>query len=168
MPHAMTSHNCSHRMCKWNTVYQISLHYNDVIMGAMTSQITSLMIVYSIVCSGADQKHQSSASLAFVWGIHHWLVNSPHKGPVTRKIFPFDDGIMLNHASVPCTIFHICMAAPYGYDTSTSIWYWEHAHYFSLHINKNFRFVFWPACGICSVNAEMVTQMYGQMKRQHL
>ena len=41
---------------------------------------------------GADQrKHQSSASLAFVRGIHRWPVHSPHKGPVTRKMFPFDD-----------------------------------------------------------------------------
>ena len=49
----------------------------------------------STVCSGADQrKHQSSASLAFVRGIHRWPVNSPHKGPVTRKMFPFDDVIM--------------------------------------------------------------------------
>ena len=55
-------------------------------MSAMASQITSLTIVYSIVYSGADQrKHQSSASLAFVRGIHRWPVNSQHKGPVTRK-----------------------------------------------------------------------------------
>ena len=46
-------------------------HYNDVMMGAMASQITSITIVYLSVYSGADQrKHQSSASLAFVWGIH--------------------------------------------------------------------------------------------------
>ena len=58
-------------------------------MGAMASQITSLIIVYSTVYSGADQrKHQSSASLAFVWGIYRWPVNSPHKWPVTRKMFP--------------------------------------------------------------------------------
>ena len=64
-------------------------------MGAMASQITSLTIVYSTVYSGADQsKHQSSASLAFVWGIHRGPVNSPHKWPVTRKMFPFDDVIM--------------------------------------------------------------------------
>ena len=64
-------------------------------MGAMASQITSLTIVYSAVYSGAGQrKHQSSASLAFVRGIHRWPVNSPHKGPVTRKMFPFDDVIM--------------------------------------------------------------------------
>ena len=70
-------------------------HYSDVIMGAMASQITSLTIVYSTVYSDADQrKHQSSASLAFVRGIHRWPVNSPHKWPVTRKMFPFDDIIM--------------------------------------------------------------------------
>ena len=72
------------------------LHYGDVIMGAIASQITSLTIVYSTVYSDADQiKHQSSASLAFLWGIHGGPVNSPHKWPVTRKMFPFDDVIML-------------------------------------------------------------------------
>ena len=41
---------------------------------------------------GADQrKHQSFVSLAFMWGIHRWPVNSPHKRQVTRKMFPFDD-----------------------------------------------------------------------------
>ena len=71
------------------------LHYNDVIMSAMASQITSLTIVYSIVYLSADQrKHQSSALLAFVRGIHRRPVNSPHKGPETRKMFPFDDVIM--------------------------------------------------------------------------
>ena len=65
-------------------------------MGAMSSQITSLAIVYSAVQSGEDQrKIQSSGSLAFVRGIHRGPVNSPHKWPVTRKMFPFDDGIML-------------------------------------------------------------------------
>ena len=74
-----------------------STHNNDVIMSEMASQITSLTIVYSTVCSCADQRqHQSSTSLAFVWGIHRWPVNSPHKGPVTRKIFPFDDVIMMS------------------------------------------------------------------------
>ena len=71
-------------------------YQNDVIMRAMASQITSLIIVYSIVYSGTDQrKHQSSASLAFVRGIHRWPVNSPHKWPITRKMLPFDDVIMM-------------------------------------------------------------------------
>ena len=64
-------------------------------MGAMTFQIISVSSVYSSVCSSVDQrKHQSSAPLAFVRRIHQWPVNSPHKGPVTRKMFPFDDVIM--------------------------------------------------------------------------
>ena len=64
-------------------------------MGTIASQITSLAIVYSAVYSEADQrKYQSSASQAFVLGIHRRPVNSPHKGPVTRKMFPFDDVIM--------------------------------------------------------------------------
>ena len=71
------------------------LFYNDVIMSAMSSHITSLAIVYSIVYSGAEErKHQSCASLAFVRRIHRRPVNSPHKGLVTRKTFPFDDVII--------------------------------------------------------------------------
>ena len=77
--------------CQWS----YPDHYGDVIMGAIASQITSLTIVYSTVYSDADQrKHQSSALLAFVRGIHRWPVNSPHKGPVRQKMFPFDDAIM--------------------------------------------------------------------------
>ena len=70
-------------------------HYIDVIMSTIASQITSLTSVYSIVYSDADQrKHQSSVWLAFVLGIHRGPVNSPHKWPVTRKVFPLDDVIM--------------------------------------------------------------------------
>ena len=72
-------------------------HYNGVTVSAMASQFTSLATVYSTVYSGADQtKHQSSASPAPVRGNHRWAVNSPRKGPVTRKMFPFDDVIMSN------------------------------------------------------------------------
>ena len=77
-------------------------------MGTVASQITSLTIVYSTVYSGADQsKHQSSASLAFVRGIHRGTVNSPHKWPVTRKMFPFDDVIM-HLSSQQCFCFRHC------------------------------------------------------------
>ena len=76
-------------------IMESKLHYIDVIMTTMASQITSLTVVYSTVYSDADQrKHQSSASLAFVRGIHRGPVNSPHKRPVTRNMFPFDDVIM--------------------------------------------------------------------------
>ena len=77
-------------------MYMIDVsHYDDVIMTMLASQITSLTVVYSIVYSGVNQrKHQSSASLAFVREIHRGPVNFPHKCPVTRKMFPFDDVIM--------------------------------------------------------------------------
>ena len=65
----------------------ISHHYSDVIMGAPASQITSLTIVYSNVYSGEDQrKDQSSASLAFVWGIHRWPVNSPQRASNAENV----------------------------------------------------------------------------------
>ena len=71
-------------------------HYTDVIMSVMASQITSLTIVYlTVYPRRRSKKNQSSASLAFVRGIHRSPVNSPHKGPVTRKMFPFDGVIMV-------------------------------------------------------------------------
>ena len=79
----------------------VTQHYSDVTIGTMASQITSLAIVCSTVYSSADQrKYQSSASMAFVRGIHRWPGNSPHKWPVTRKMFPFDDVIMNEVAHV--------------------------------------------------------------------
>ena len=86
-------------------------NYSDVIMGTMASQITSLTIVYSRFIQRAYQrKHQSSASLAFVRGIHRWPMNSPHKGS-NQKMFPFDDVIMIygschtrsSNKTHPCT-----------------------------------------------------------------
>ena len=62
-----------------------SPHYSDVIMGAMVSQTAGVSIVYSTVCSGADQRNIKAT---------RWPVNSPHKGPVTRRAFPPDDVIM--------------------------------------------------------------------------
>ena len=77
------------------SILAFNSHYDDVTMDGMASQITSLTIVYSTVYSGADKKkHQSPAPLAFVRGIHRGPVNSLHKWPVTRKLFPFDDVIM--------------------------------------------------------------------------
>ena len=64
-------------------------------MNAIPSQITSLFIACSTVDSGADQRrHLSYTSLAFVKESHRWPVNSVHKRPVTRKMFPFDDVII--------------------------------------------------------------------------
>ena len=98
-------------------------------MGAIASQITSLTIVYSIVYSDADQrKHQSSASLAFVQGIHRGTVNSPHKWPVTRKMFPFDDVIM-------------CGNKTRSVASKTMV-----IHYFTLWLRNSFRAVTF-SCG---------------------
>ena len=84
-------------------------------MSATASHITSLTIVYSIVYSDADQrKHQSSASLVFVRGIHRGPVNSPHKWPVTRKMFPFDDVIMPKHKTSASLSTH---SGQYGINT---------------------------------------------------
>ena len=89
-------------------------------MDSIASQITSLTIVYSTVHSDADQsKHQSSASLAFVWEIHRWPVNFPHKWPVTRKMFPFDDVIMFKETGLD--VIHYKMFESYKYEnTATS------------------------------------------------
>ena len=108
-------------------------HYSDVILGAMAFQITSLTIVYSTVYSGVDQrKHQSSASLAFVRGIRRWPMNSPHKRPGTRKIFPFGDVIMY-----------------YGSVYSThSVWLSEKKTYRHIGVAKN-----------CSKNILMLMQV---------
>ena len=93
-----------HIHARKKTVGSYNLHYNDVIMSPMASQITSLTIVYTIVYSGTNQRqHQSSASLAFVRGIRRWPVNSPRKGPVTRKMLPFDDVIMGCQEDEPAT-----------------------------------------------------------------
>ena len=102
--------NCHHLLLQFSVIkmaifrfhideirHWLQSHYSDVTISAMASQITSLTIVYSTVYSGADQrKHQSSAQVAYVRGIHRWPVDSPHKGPVTWKMFPFDDVIMHN------------------------------------------------------------------------
>ena len=95
------------------------IHYSDVIMSVMVSQITSILIVCINLYSGADQiTHLSSMSLAFVRGIHWWPVNSPHKGPVMQKMFPFDDIIM-----ILCHIlrFHSIYEIPHNNNFKTSV-----------------------------------------------
>ena len=77
------------------------------------------------------KKYQSSASLAFVQVIHLWLVNSPHKGPVTWKMFPFDD-IIMTKPQGPCTVpycsdiwhasRHFCCLTVCYYQNTIDIW----------------------------------------------
>ena len=96
--------------CRWkqhpsSSVWvKITSHYNDIIMGTVLSQISSLTIVYSTFDSDPDErKHQSSTSLTFVLGIHGGLMNSPHKWPLTWKMFRFDDIIMPHNGVVQCS-----------------------------------------------------------------
>ena len=82
--------------------YKACTHKCEVIDSAMASQIVGVSIACPAVCSGTDQrKHQSSALLAFVSGIHLSPVDSPQRGPVTRKMFPCDDVIM--RCIFPCS-----------------------------------------------------------------
>ena len=84
----------------------------------MASQITSVTIVYSTVCSGVHhRKHQSSASLACVTEIQQWAVNFPHKGPVTRKMFPYDDVIM--------GLYVVIFGALCRYSHGKYVWYFH-------------------------------------------
>ena len=76
-------------------------------MGAMAAQITSLTTVY--IRAQVKVNIKAFASLAFVWGIHRGPVNSPHKWPVTRKMFPFDD-VMMQMSRILYIIAHkICL-----------------------------------------------------------
>ena len=77
--------------CRTMVVTRRANHYSDIIMNAIVSQITDVSI--ASVCSSVDKKNQRSASLAFARGINRWPANSPHKGQVTRKMFPFHDVI---------------------------------------------------------------------------
>ena len=80
------------RHCKW-----YSMHYSNITMSAIESQITGVSIVCSTLCLGADQrKHASYVALAFMEGIHR----SPKKGPVMLKMSSFDDVIMHGHFAI--------------------------------------------------------------------
>ena len=122
-------------------------HYNDVTMGAIASQTTSLTIVYSTVYSGADQrKHESSASLAFVRWIHRGPVNSPHKGPVTRKMFPFDDVIMfIPEGKFSLVKYHLANIASLKLFAKLTCWHHTHKRLFlgqQIRRQRPFEYVF--------------------------
>ena len=133
-------------------------HYNDVIMSAISSQITSLTIVYSTVYSAADQrKHQRSASLAIVRGIHRGPVNSPHKWSVTRKCFHLmtsSCGIIVRPG---CGIYRL-MFTPSSSTPLTLTWYAipllkNNFHIFIFLWTKCIAFkvanIFWDQCRWC-------------------
>ena len=103
-------------------------------MSTIASQITSLTIVYSTVYSDADQrKRESSASLAFVGGIHRGPVNSPHKWPVTRKMFPFDDVIMTCECQPEMVDGDICKVKPISQGVEL-LWWSENKDHPNLNV----------------------------------
>ena len=114
-------------------------------MGSVASQITRVSIIYSTVCSGADQrKHYSSTSLAFVRDIHQWQVNSPHKEPVTRKMFPCADVIMGWLASEPVMFYR-------NMDVSQQLTCDRRAIRSCVHWIKNAVGILWSCCCIVSL-----------------
>ena len=106
----------------WHIRFQSSYicfsYYSDVTMGAMASQIISLPIVNPSVNSGADQRKTSKLRFAcFVRGINRGPVNSPHKWPVTRKMFAFDYVIMKCILLIYIIYYCICLER---------VTYWDH------------------------------------------
>ena len=94
-------------------------------MNMMAPQITGIPIVCSTVCLCADQrKHQTSASLAFVRGIHRWPVDFPHKRPEKRQMVPFDNDFKVRCLGHQQIVKHIS-----NYETNTDtvdfeLWRW--------------------------------------------
>ena len=89
-------------ICQLDYREQTSVHYKCITMASRWAlwrpKSPAWRLFTQPFIQGVDQrKHQSSASLAFVRGIHRWSVNSPHKWPVTRKMFPFDYVIVVGH-----------------------------------------------------------------------
>ena len=108
-------------------------------MDTMASQITSLTtIVCAAFIQGADQrKHQSSASLAFVGEIYRWPANSPHKGPVTRKMFPCDDVMMPSAGEV---LWGVCVIRSASNNNKTQ------QSAINVHISWDVVFDHWGIC----------------------
>ena len=101
-----------------STLYNV--HYSDVIMSTMASQITSVSIVHSTVCSGADQrKYQGSTSLALCEGNSPVTGEFPTQRTVTRKFFPFGDAIMKHQHWVAPDPY------PYGDNCMGTHTYWS-------------------------------------------
>ena len=103
-----------------------SRHYNDVILTTIASQITSLTVVYSIVYSGADQrKHQSSASLAFVRGIHRdrWIpcTKGQWRGHSDDVYILSLEGARSVVTVFRCSLFRLPADAPAKFQRDTSI-----------------------------------------------
>ena len=108
----------------YNSAVQATHHYSDVIMSAVASQMTGVSINCSTVYSGRSTKYQSTASLVSVRGIYRSPVASPHKGPATQKMFPFDDVIMISRecciqSTLCCVMVCLFISVPKVYFTGS-------------------------------------------------
>ena len=90
------STSCQFLCLKSTTFDKDWFHYNDVIIGAMASQFTSLRLFTQPFINAQIKKKISKLRVTglCVRGIHRWPMNSTHKGPVAPRMFPFDDVIM--------------------------------------------------------------------------
>ena len=159
------AHNCAVYIVYPNNTVML-YHYNGVIMSAMASQITGVSIVYSTACLGADQrKHQSSASLAFVRGIHRWAGNSPHKGPVTRKMFPVDDVIMVPDGPLSWNIHTRlwCMYSMLSYVCTQlvvhTVYRIKYTHGCVVHTIYTSINMWSPPCCLCNISYDVSTRL---------
>ena len=130
-------------------------HYDVSVM--MASQITSPLILYSHVYWGGDQrKHQSSASLAFVMGIRRWPMNSLHKEPVTRKMFPFDGVIMF------CSHWWHCKLSEDNLQCHQGSWSWHYDNsQFSL-IRHNLAYLTRIRIPIVNIRQSLTRYLYNR------
>ena len=78
-------------------------------MSVMTSQINENLTVQMFVLGIHQRKYQSQHYWPFVRGIHQWLVDSPHKGPVNQKAFPLHDVIMCKLSNSDRMYVHACL-----------------------------------------------------------
>ena len=99
-------------------------------MSDMASQTIGVSVVYPTIVSGEDKrKHQSSESLAVVRGTLESPVNSPHKRPVTRKMFPSDDAIMESGLAVHLHIIQYSVRSMCGFIRRILYNIWHHKKY---------------------------------------
>ena len=77
----------------WNPWCPLQWHHNECDDISNHWHLDSLL---NHLFRHRSKKTSSSTPLAFVRGIHRWPVNSPNKGPVMQKMFPFDDIIILS------------------------------------------------------------------------
>ena len=132
---------------------KVARQYNDVIMSAMASQITDVSFVCLTVCSGADQRrHQSSASLTFLRGIHRWTVDSPHKASNVENVFIWwrHHGRLWRHQATMSFNMHvfprkIAAIFVFGWNTKRKSILWGHCWTKSFKVSCPFPHDFIPS-----------------------